>query len=123
MDKVLLSQTVHHYPQASPYPLILSLENHCSVEQQTVMAQHLRAILGEKLLVKPLSGLDSHYLPSPEVNNVKAGQKHSSTLDNRYSRISPLSVDTKNVFKWNMNCTCVQSYIHFHHSFGFLAVA
>uniref|UniRef100_A0A4W6F326 Phosphoinositide phospholipase C n=1 Tax=Lates calcarifer TaxID=8187 RepID=A0A4W6F326_LATCA len=52
--------------KASPYPLILSLENHCSVEQQTVMAQHLRSILGDKLLTKPLHGVDSHSLPSPE---------------------------------------------------------
>ncbi|XP_072229652.1 1-phosphatidylinositol 4,5-bisphosphate phosphodiesterase delta-3-A-like [Leuresthes tenuis] len=60
-------ETINEYAfKASPYPLILSLENHCSVEQQTVMAQHLRAILGDKLLVKPLSGLDSHCLPSPE---------------------------------------------------------
>ncbi|KAM4525490.1 1-phosphatidylinositol 4,5-bisphosphate phosphodiesterase delta-3-A-like [Odontesthes bonariensis] len=60
-------ETINEYAfKASPYPLILSLENHCSVEQQTVMAQHLRSILGDKLLVKPLSGLDSRYLPSPE---------------------------------------------------------
>lgn len=58
--------------QASPYPLILSLENHCSIEQQTVMARQLRSILGDKLLTKPLNGLDSHSLPSPEVS----GQCH-----------------------------------------------
>ncbi|XP_062269731.1 1-phosphatidylinositol 4,5-bisphosphate phosphodiesterase delta-3-A-like [Platichthys flesus] len=52
--------------KASPYPLILSLENHCSLEQQTVMAQQLRSILGDKLLTKPLEGLDPHSLPSPE---------------------------------------------------------
>lgn len=53
--------------QASPYPLILSLENHCSVEQQTVMARQLRSILGDKLLTKPLSDLDPYIMPSPEV--------------------------------------------------------
>ena len=30
----------------SRYPLILSLENHCSVDQQVVMAKHLVNILG-----------------------------------------------------------------------------
>ncbi|XP_019748145.1 1-phosphatidylinositol 4,5-bisphosphate phosphodiesterase delta-3-A-like [Hippocampus comes] len=51
---------------ASPYPLILSLENHCSVEQQAVMARHLKSILGDKLLTKPVGGLDPNTLPSPE---------------------------------------------------------
>lgn len=54
--------------QASPYPLILSLENHCSVEQQTVMARHLRSILGDKLLTKPLDDISPLILPSPEVS-------------------------------------------------------
>jgi len=54
-------------PQASPYPLILSLEIHCSVEQQAVMAQHLSSILGKKLLRKPLNELPLKQLPSPEV--------------------------------------------------------
>ncbi|XP_037611942.1 1-phosphatidylinositol 4,5-bisphosphate phosphodiesterase delta-3-A-like isoform X2 [Sebastes umbrosus] len=59
--------TINDYAfKASPYPLILSLENHCSVEQQAVMARHLRSILGDKLLTKPLNGLDPHRLPSPE---------------------------------------------------------
>uniref|UniRef100_A0A8K9WQR0 Phosphoinositide phospholipase C n=1 Tax=Oncorhynchus mykiss TaxID=8022 RepID=A0A8K9WQR0_ONCMY len=52
--------------QASPYPLILSLENHCSVEQQAVMARHLRSILGDKLLTKPLNEQQLQSLPSPE---------------------------------------------------------
>ncbi|CAJ1080569.1 -phosphatidylinositol 4%2C5-bisphosphate phosphodiesterase delta-3-A-like [Xyrichtys novacula] len=60
-------ETINEYAfKVSPYPVILSLENHCSVEQQTVMARHLRSILGDKLLTKPLSGLDPHKLPSPE---------------------------------------------------------
>ncbi|KAM6904617.1 1-phosphatidylinositol 4,5-bisphosphate phosphodiesterase delta-3-A-like [Xenentodon cancila] len=60
-------ETIAQYAfKASPYPLILSLENHCSVEQQAVMAKHLRTILGRKLLSKPLSGLPPKELPSPE---------------------------------------------------------
>ncbi|XP_035514461.1 1-phosphatidylinositol 4,5-bisphosphate phosphodiesterase delta-3-A-like [Morone saxatilis] len=60
-------ETINEYAfKASPYPLILSLENHCSVEQQTVMARHLRSILGDKLLTKSVSDLDPHKLPSPE---------------------------------------------------------
>ncbi|XP_008313097.1 1-phosphatidylinositol 4,5-bisphosphate phosphodiesterase delta-3-A-like isoform X2 [Cynoglossus semilaevis] len=64
---VKVIQVIDEYAfKASPYPVILSLENHCSVEQQTVMARHLRSILGHKLLTKPLPGLDPHQLPSPE---------------------------------------------------------
>ncbi|XP_022621739.1 1-phosphatidylinositol 4,5-bisphosphate phosphodiesterase delta-3-A-like [Seriola dumerili] len=60
-------ETINEYAfKASPYPLILSLENHCSVEQQTIMAQQLQSILGDKLLTKPLNGLNCHNLPSPE---------------------------------------------------------
>uniref|UniRef100_A0A672QI82 Phosphoinositide phospholipase C n=1 Tax=Sinocyclocheilus grahami TaxID=75366 RepID=A0A672QI82_SINGR len=53
--------------RTSPYPLILSLENHCCVEQQTIMAQQLHSILGEKLLNKPLNDKPLQCLPSPEV--------------------------------------------------------
>ncbi|KAM9837387.1 1-phosphatidylinositol 4,5-bisphosphate phosphodiesterase delta-3-A-like [Aulostomus maculatus] len=75
-------ETINEYAfKASPYPLILSLENHCSVEQQTVMAGHLRSILGDKLLTKPLGRLDPQALPSPEDLKGKIlvkGKKESS---------------------------------------------
>uniref|UniRef100_A0A2K5EK14 Phosphoinositide phospholipase C n=1 Tax=Aotus nancymaae TaxID=37293 RepID=A0A2K5EK14_AOTNA len=51
--------------QASPYPVILSLENHCTLEQQRVMARHLHGILGPMLLNRPLDGV-TNSLPSPE---------------------------------------------------------
>ncbi|KAL0992729.1 hypothetical protein UPYG_G00097550 [Umbra pygmaea] len=63
-----VTQTIAQYAfKASPYPLILSLENHCSVEQQAVMTRHLRTILGKKLLAKPLSEKPLNELPSPEL--------------------------------------------------------
>ena len=55
-------------PQASDYPVILSIENHCSVEQQRTMAQHLNHILGDALLRSPLEGKGLTGLPSPEVS-------------------------------------------------------
>ncbi|GAA6110030.1 1-phosphatidylinositol 4,5-bisphosphate phosphodiesterase delta-3-A [Tachysurus ichikawai] len=60
-------ETIAQYAfKVSPYPLILSLENHCSVEQQAVMTQHLHSILGSALLSKPLSEQTLNQLPSPE---------------------------------------------------------
>ncbi|CAL8375742.1 unnamed protein product [Arctogadus glacialis] len=54
-----------HAFEVSPYPVILSLENHCCQEQQVVMAQYLISILGEKLLKTPLDLPTSGELPSP----------------------------------------------------------
>ncbi|KAG7253974.1 hypothetical protein CRUP_001104, partial [Coryphaenoides rupestris] len=54
------------FRDASEYPLILSLENHCGVEQQRVMTQHLELILGNMLLRAPLDGQLPQMLPSPQ---------------------------------------------------------
>lgn len=53
--------------QMSAYPVILSLENHCSGEQQEIMAHYLICILGQKLLRVPLNHPTSGDLPSPNV--------------------------------------------------------
>jgi phosphatidylinositol phospholipase C epsilon len=36
---------------ASPYPVILSIENHCSLSQQTRMGQIFKAVFGDMLLL------------------------------------------------------------------------
>ncbi|XP_069705945.1 1-phosphatidylinositol 4,5-bisphosphate phosphodiesterase zeta-1 [Phaenicophaeus curvirostris] len=51
---------------ASDYPLILSLENHCSPKQQEVMAYYLENILGDKLLTSTVGDTNMTQLPSPE---------------------------------------------------------
>ncbi|KAM8927086.1 1-phosphatidylinositol 4,5-bisphosphate phosphodiesterase eta-2 [Pelodytes ibericus] len=48
------------------YPVILSIENHCSVMQQKKMAQYLTEILGDKLNLSEVFNDDSTKLPSPE---------------------------------------------------------
>ncbi|XP_067869214.1 1-phosphatidylinositol 4,5-bisphosphate phosphodiesterase delta-3-like isoform X2 [Heterodontus francisci] len=50
----------------SPYPVVLSLENHCGVEQQTVMARHLKEILSDILVTATIDGKIPKELPSPE---------------------------------------------------------
>uniref|UniRef100_A0A3B5KML5 Phosphoinositide phospholipase C n=1 Tax=Xiphophorus couchianus TaxID=32473 RepID=A0A3B5KML5_9TELE len=49
---------------ASEYPLILCIENHCSLQQQNVLLQHLTRILGDKLY-RDLPAEGALYLPSP----------------------------------------------------------
>lgn len=49
---------------ASDYPLILCIENHCSLKQQKVVLQHLLRILGGKLHTDPPDE-EASYLPSP----------------------------------------------------------
>lgn len=72
---------------ASPYPLILSLEVHCSLEQQIAMANILRNVLGEKLILEPYM-TNCMILPSPQelkhriLVKVKGSAKHESTLVN-----------------------------------------
>ncbi|NXQ31421.1 PLCZ1 phosphodiesterase, partial [Alaudala cheleensis] len=73
---------------SSAYPLVLSLENHCSPKQQEVMAECLKTILGDKLLSSPIGGeVDVHQLPSPEalkfkvlIKNKKVGTLEESLL-------------------------------------------
>uniref|UniRef100_A0A8C5JAY6 Phosphoinositide phospholipase C n=1 Tax=Junco hyemalis TaxID=40217 RepID=A0A8C5JAY6_JUNHY len=52
--------------KTSDYPVILSLENHCSMEQQEVLVQQLKDILGEQLLTTTIDGHVPSQLPSPE---------------------------------------------------------
>ncbi|NWH37019.1 PLCZ1 phosphodiesterase, partial [Chloropsis hardwickii] len=73
---------------SSAYPLVLSLENHCSPKQQEVMADCLKSILGDKLLSTPIGGeVDMTRLPSPEalkfkvlIKNKKVGTLEQSLL-------------------------------------------
>ena len=50
---------------ASDYPVILSIENHCSIEQQDVLADHLVNILGSYLYTDQVDE-SLTALPSPE---------------------------------------------------------
>nr|XP_033787632.1 1-phosphatidylinositol 4,5-bisphosphate phosphodiesterase delta-1 isoform X2 [Geotrypetes seraphini] len=68
--------------KASPYPVIVSLENHCSLEQQIVMAKHMKNIFGDDLLSVPLDGKITSF-PSPEElkGKILMKGKKSNTLE------------------------------------------
>jgi phosphatidylinositol phospholipase C delta len=54
-----------HAFSASPYPLIISLEVHCSSEQQITMTEIMKSVFGDKLILEPLQD-DMETLPAPE---------------------------------------------------------
>lgn len=49
------------------YPVILSIENHCSVPQQKKMAEYLEEVLQDKLDLSVVISNDCKKLPSPEI--------------------------------------------------------
>lgn len=53
--------------EASDYPLIISLENHCSPPQQRALRRHLLDVLGEQLYTatEAAAAADADFLPSP----------------------------------------------------------
>ncbi|XP_071792380.1 1-phosphatidylinositol 4,5-bisphosphate phosphodiesterase delta-4-like isoform X1 [Asterias amurensis] len=51
--------------KTSEYPLILSIENHCSIPQQKVMAKQLKSVFGDKLYLQDITE-DQTALPSPD---------------------------------------------------------
>uniref|UniRef100_A0A8D3DW22 Phosphoinositide phospholipase C n=1 Tax=Scophthalmus maximus TaxID=52904 RepID=A0A8D3DW22_SCOMX len=60
-------ETINKYAFVkNDYPVILSIENHCSVPQQKKMAQYLIEILGDKLDLSNIRADESGRLPSPE---------------------------------------------------------
>ncbi|XP_052817570.1 1-phosphatidylinositol 4,5-bisphosphate phosphodiesterase gamma-1-like isoform X4 [Mya arenaria] len=59
----------------SDYPLILSIENHCSLGQQRNMASAFKDIFGDMLLTEPIQR-DSNMLPSPDHLKRKIILKH-----------------------------------------------
>uniref|UniRef100_A0A803SR18 Phosphoinositide phospholipase C n=1 Tax=Anolis carolinensis TaxID=28377 RepID=A0A803SR18_ANOCA len=48
------------------FPIILSIENHCSIQQQKKIAQYLKEIFSDKLDLTSVNAGDSKQLPSPQ---------------------------------------------------------
>uniref|UniRef100_A0A3P8RR27 Phosphoinositide phospholipase C n=1 Tax=Amphiprion percula TaxID=161767 RepID=A0A3P8RR27_AMPPE len=78
--KDVITTVEQHAFEVSAYPVILSLENHCSKEQQEVMAQYLISILGDKLLTAPLDHSTTGDLPSPNKKKVVVAEALSDLV-------------------------------------------
>ncbi|XP_033914979.3 1-phosphatidylinositol 4,5-bisphosphate phosphodiesterase delta-1 isoform X1 [Acipenser ruthenus] len=86
-------ETVKEYAfKNSEYPVILSLETHCSMDQQKVMAHHMKTILGSMLLTAPLDGKMPTHFPSPEQLKGKILVKGKKLQLQDHSMTSPESL-------------------------------
>uniref|UniRef100_A0A672NM27 Phosphoinositide phospholipase C n=1 Tax=Sinocyclocheilus grahami TaxID=75366 RepID=A0A672NM27_SINGR len=78
-------ETINKYAFAkTQYPVILSIENHCTVPQQKKMAQYLMEVLQEKLDLSNINVNESRRLPSPEILKGKVlvkGKKLPANID------------------------------------------
>nr|XP_043893360.1 1-phosphatidylinositol 4,5-bisphosphate phosphodiesterase eta-2a isoform X3 [Solea senegalensis] len=78
-------ETINKYAFVkNDYPVILSIENHCSVPQQKKMALYLIEILGDKLDLSNIKADESGRLPSPEALKCKIlvkGKKLPPNID------------------------------------------
>ncbi|XP_029358747.1 1-phosphatidylinositol 4,5-bisphosphate phosphodiesterase eta-2 [Echeneis naucrates] len=78
-------ETINKYAfTKSQYPVILSIENHCTVPQQKKMAEYLREVLQDKLDLSNVNVHDCKKLPSPEILKGKVlvkGKKLPANLD------------------------------------------
>ncbi|KAL5020958.1 hypothetical protein ScPMuIL_000113 [Solemya velum] len=100
----LLKTIRDHAWEASHFPLILSIENHCSLGQQRNMAMAFKNMFGEMLLTEPASR-DTMSLPSPEKLKYRIILKHkklpegSESNELRYIEENPLDGDVSNSVK------------------------
>ncbi|XP_010353024.1 1-phosphatidylinositol 4,5-bisphosphate phosphodiesterase zeta-1 isoform X2 [Rhinopithecus roxellana] len=81
-------QAIHKYAfMTSDYPVVLSLENHCSPAQQEIMADNLQMTFGESLLSDMLADFPDT-LPSPEALKFKVLVKNKKigTLKETHER-------------------------------------
>uniref|UniRef100_G3PHW3 Phosphoinositide phospholipase C n=1 Tax=Gasterosteus aculeatus aculeatus TaxID=481459 RepID=G3PHW3_GASAC len=76
-------ETINKYAFVkNEYPVILSIENHCSVPQQKKMARYLTEILGDKLDLSNIKADESGRLPSPAALKGKILVKGKKLPDN-----------------------------------------
>ncbi|XP_053206401.1 inactive phospholipase C-like protein 2 isoform X2 [Panonychus citri] len=81
-------ETINEYAFVqSPYPVIIHLENHCSLERQKEIANQLTTILGDKLFIPGKTRIDHHVIHSNNNNTINL----SSTVNGDQSLSSSSS--------------------------------
>uniref|UniRef100_A0A8C3AKU5 Phosphoinositide phospholipase C n=1 Tax=Cyclopterus lumpus TaxID=8103 RepID=A0A8C3AKU5_CYCLU len=107
--------------KTSDYPVILSLENHCTVDQQKLMAHYLISILGDALVSKPLGNNMPTNFPSPEDLKQKflIKGKRLNKLDAALNNNSFIEEDTKSKIKLAKELSNIVIYCKSVHFSGF----
>jgi len=126
--KEVISDAIKRYAfYASEYPLVLSIENHCSIEQQDKMADHLRNILGDTLYTAPPDESASA-LPSPEslmhkvlvkAKRLPPGKSQEEELDDEDEDEERDEKKKKTAKKISQKLSDVVNYVHAVHFHGF----
>ncbi|XP_069076995.1 1-phosphatidylinositol 4,5-bisphosphate phosphodiesterase gamma-1-like isoform X1 [Pleurodeles waltl] len=81
----------------SEYPVILSIEDHCSVVQQRNMASHFKKVFGDMLLTKPVD-INADELPSPTQLKKRILIKHKKLVEgNIYEEVSTASYSENDI--------------------------
>ncbi|XP_040287749.1 1-phosphatidylinositol 4,5-bisphosphate phosphodiesterase gamma-1-like isoform X2 [Bufo bufo] len=81
----------------SEYPVILSIEDHCSVMQQRNMAYYFKKVFGDMLLTKPVD-INADELPSPNQLKKKILIKHKKLVEgNLYEEVSTASYSENDI--------------------------
>ncbi|KAM9296163.1 1-phosphatidylinositol 4,5-bisphosphate phosphodiesterase gamma-1 [Gastrophryne carolinensis] len=94
-NEVLLTIKEHAFV-TSEYPVILSIEDHCSIAQQRNMAQHFKKVFGDMLLTKPVD-VNADCLPSPNQLKRKILIKHKKLAEgSTYEEIPTSTVYSEN---------------------------
>ncbi|XP_056132461.1 1-phosphatidylinositol 4,5-bisphosphate phosphodiesterase gamma-1-like isoform X2 [Lampris incognitus] len=79
------------------YPVILSIEDHCSVVQQRNMATHFKKVFGDLLLTKPVD-TNAEELPSPYQLRRKILIKHKKLVEGTlYEEVSSASYSENDI--------------------------
>ncbi|XP_073709796.1 1-phosphatidylinositol 4,5-bisphosphate phosphodiesterase gamma-2-like [Misgurnus anguillicaudatus] len=91
-----------HAFATSDYPVVLSIEEHCNVQNQKMMAQWFKDVFQDKLLTEPLEP-EAEQLPSPTQLKGKIIIKHKKLNNNEEKEEKDLSKEDKQgeLFIWD----------------------
>lgn len=79
----------------SEYPVILSIEDHCSLPQQRKMASAFEEVFGSMLLTTPIDGCEE-FMPSPHALRRKIILKHKKLPEGVVSNDDSLTQSAEN---------------------------